>query len=98
LLPREDSREPAKVMKQKLDDDGNPVGKANDNPLFDTSLYEVLFDDGGIEYYSANTIAENIFQHVDDKGNLFCIRDEIIDHKRTNEALWADDEFVIING
>jgi hypothetical protein len=57
----------------------------------------VLFDDGGIEYYSANSIAENIFQQVDDKGNLFSIMDEIIDH-RANEALRADDAFVIING
>jgi hypothetical protein len=98
LLPRGDTKAPAKVIKRKLDDDGNLIGKANSNPLLDTSLYEVLFDDGGIEYYSANTIAENIFQQVDDEGNLFSILDEIIDHKKTNEAIHADDAFVIVNG
>jgi hypothetical protein len=48
--------------------------------------------------YSANTVAVNIFQQVDDEGNLFSILEEISYHKKTNDAVRADDAFFFING
>jgi hypothetical protein len=35
-----------KVKRRKRDQDGNPVGRRHDNPLLDTSEYEVEFLDG----------------------------------------------------
>jgi hypothetical protein len=70
LLPRGDNRAPAKVMKRQLDEERNLIGTVNANLLLDTSLYEPLFDDGDVEYISENTIAEILFEQVNDKGNL----------------------------
>jgi hypothetical protein len=72
------------------------IGAAHANPLLDTSLYEVLFKDGEVEYNSAKTIAENIFEPVDNEGNLFSLLDKIIDHKRNNEAVHKDDTFAFL--
>jgi hypothetical protein len=75
------------------------IGTANANPLLDTSLHEVIFDDGEIKFFSANTvIAENIFEQVDDEGNLYSILDEIIDNRKTNDAIHPNDGLVIVYG
>jgi hypothetical protein len=58
LRPRGEERAPARVIKRKLEDNGKLIGTANPNPLLDSSVYEVLFDDGDTEYNSANAIAE----------------------------------------
>ena len=44
-----DSMRRAIVKARKRDADGNPIGKANTNPLLDTRLYEVEFPDGEIK-------------------------------------------------
>lgn len=86
------------VTRRKRDDDGHLIGRANPNPILDTSVYEVLFDDGHIETFAANTIAENIYAQVDDEGNVYSLIDEIIDHRKTNAALHADDAYVEYKG
>jgi hypothetical protein len=48
--------------------------------------------------FSANTIAENIFEQVDNEGNLYSILYKIIDHTKTNDAILSEDGFVIVNG
>jgi hypothetical protein len=48
------------VVKHKQDEDGLFIGIANKNPILDTSLYEVEFDDGLVEAFTVNVIAENI--------------------------------------
>jgi hypothetical protein len=98
LLPRGNGKSPARVIKRKLDEGRKLIGTAHVNPLLDTRQYKVLFDDGDLEYYSANTIAENIFQQVDGEGNLYSIIDEITDHKKSNDAVHPDDDFVSMNG
>ena len=44
-------------------------------------------EDGGVERYSANVIAEHIYSQIDDDGNNVYLLDEIIDHRRTKEAV-----------
>jgi hypothetical protein len=39
---------------KKKDDDGMLIGVANTNPLLETSLYEVEFDDGVTKACAAN--------------------------------------------
>ena len=60
LLPRGEGVEYGKVIGRKRDQDGRPVGQAKAIPLLNTRVYEVEFQDGYIQEYLANTIAENI--------------------------------------
>ena len=90
-LPRGEGTMPARVMKRKRDDNGVLLGSSHSNPMLDTSLYEVEFMDGSTETFAANVIAENIFEQVDDEGNLFRLVDEIVDHRKDSTAVTADD-------
>ena len=46
------------VIKRSWGLDGEPIGQAHTNPLFDTREYEIEFTDGLHEKYMANIIAE----------------------------------------
>ena len=46
LLLKGDSLVSGQVIKQKCDENGNPIGKSNSNPLLDTRVYKVQFADG----------------------------------------------------
>ncbi len=64
----------------KRDQDGNPVGCANDNPILDTRSYIVNFDDGDQTELTANMIAESLFLQCDPKGKQYVLLEEIVDH------------------
>ncbi|KAI2495086.1 Reverse transcriptase (RNA-dependent DNA polymerase) [Fragilaria crotonensis] len=69
-LPREGGEvQFGRVVKRLRDKDGLPIGTANDNPILDSRLYEVEFQDGYKTSLAANAIAENLFAQIDDKGN-----------------------------
>ena len=89
-LPRGDNMAYGTVLKRKRDADGELVGKSNANPLLDTSTYEVKFDDGEVDTYSANLIAEHVYSQVDDDGYNYYVFDEIIDHQCDETALFGD--------
>ena len=57
-LPR-DGEEPAfgRVTKRMKDDNGNPIGRADKNPIMDTRMFEVEFLDGTKSAMAANAIA-----------------------------------------
>jgi hypothetical protein len=86
------------VVKRKRDEDGLLIGVANKNPILDTSLHEVEFDDGLVEAFTANTIAENIWAHTDNNSNFYSLVDEILDHEKTSEAVHGDDQYVMYKG
>jgi Reverse transcriptase (RNA-dependent DNA polymerase) len=88
----------AKVIRRKRDGDGKLIGKSHPNPILDTSLYEVEFEDGLTGTYAANIIAENIFEQVDDDGQPHVLFDSIVDHKKTSEALAKEDNSVGVGG
>lgn len=98
MLPQGDTKVPATVLRRKRDEDGNLIGKSHENPLLDTSFYEVQFEDGHVEAYAANIIAESIFSQVDDEGHEYLLLDEIVDHKKMNDAVNIDDGFIVHNG
>lgn len=93
LLPRSGEKAVGRVIKRKKNDDGQYIGKAHKNPLLDTSQYDVEFMDGVVETYSANQVAEGIFAQVDDEGKEYDLIDEIIDHKKSPNAVTHDDAF-----
>ena len=81
----------AVVRRRVIDDNGNPVGKANDNPILDTRQYEVEFLDGTTEILTANTIADNLLSQVDDEGHKQLLLSKIIDHQKYEDAISQED-------
>ena len=98
VFPKGDSTVYGKVARRKRDADGNLIGRSNRNPILDTSIYEVEFDDGRTEAFAANAIAEHLYAQVDDQGFQYLLIDEIIDHKKDGSAVAADDGFVFVSG
>ena len=94
-LPRgdDDSLMHAIVKKQKVDNEGNAVGIASNNPLTDTRAYEIEFIDGTTEVITANIIAENLLAQVDEEGHRQMMLDEIIDYRKLPSAMHNDDAF-----
>jgi hypothetical protein len=80
-----------RVIKRTRGLDGEPIGRAHANPLFDTREYEIEFTDGTNEKYQANIIAENMFAQVDSEGNQYLLLQEITDHKKDNSAIPISD-------
>ena len=66
MIPRGGEVLKAQVISRKRDSQGNPVGRANSNPILDTRVYEVEFEeDGARKFYAANLIAENMYAQID---------------------------------
>jgi hypothetical protein len=97
-MPLNDSMADAKVTGRVKDGEGNPVGVSHSNPLQDTRVYEVSFQDGSTAEYSANLIATTMFAQVDKEGRSHQIIDKIVDHRRTNDALTDAEAYVTIRG
>jgi hypothetical protein len=66
--------------------------------MLDTSVYEVEFEDGYVEAYSANVIAEHLYSQIDDEGYHYLTLGDILDHKKDGSAVSVDDAYVTING
>lgn len=91
LLPFEGERKTAKVKNRKLDDIGQPVGKAAFHPMLDTRQYVVEFPDGSEATYAANIIAENMIAQCDSEGRQYLLVKHVLDHKKDDTALTEDD-------
>jgi len=99
ILPKGDYQFVGKVIGRKRDANGNPVGRANSNPILDTRVSEVEFPDGSVKDYAANILAEALYAQVDVDGNRFLLLKEIIDHKTDATALSKLDAIVVnVNG
>jgi hypothetical protein len=84
-IPR-DSNGPkfARVTKRLKDKDGLPIGRANNNPILDTRMYEVEYPDDHKASLAANATEENMFAQVDEEGNRHALFKEIIEHQSPN--------------
>ena len=83
-----------RVVKRARDENGELIGKTHDNPLLDSSVYEIRFEDGSVERYHANIIAEHIYSQVDGDGYGRALLDEIIDHKTDGHAVTKENGFI----
>jgi hypothetical protein len=81
-IPRDsDGPEFVRVTKRLKDKDGLPIGRANNNPILNTRMYEVEYPGGHKASLVANAIAENMFAQVNDEGNQHVLFEEIINHR-----------------
>ena len=94
LLPHRDKMTHATVVAQHLDSDGQEKGRSDPNPILNTAIYDVLFPDGTIKQYAANTIAENMWAQVDSEGNQYFTLDCITDHRRNENAVDKSDQYM----
>ena len=96
-LPQGNSLEPrlARVTKQLKDAKGIPIGMANQNPLLDTRMYEVVFVDGEMASPADNYIAKNLFTQTDDEENSQVLMNEIIDYQTNGTELKQQDAFIM---
>jgi hypothetical protein len=85
-----------KVTKRLRDAEGPPIGMAADNPLLYTRAYTVEFPDGREESLTANLISQSLYSQIDKEGNKHLLLDDIIDHKRNENAIDKSDAFVTI--
>ena len=94
-LPQGDKMQMAKVLRVSRDDHGNLVGAYHDNPMLNTTVYDVEFPDGAVVQYSANLIAENLLSQVDEDGHQYHVLDSIVDFATDGNAVAKGDEYVI---
>ncbi len=71
-LPRGGTMAMGRVIGRKRDTDGNPIGRANSNPILDTRAYKVQFDDGDVTKLTASMIAQFMYAQCDADGNQTC--------------------------
>lgn len=72
----------SKARKRVRDEDGNPDGRANNNPLLDSRKYEIEYIDGYVEALTANLIAQ-----IDEEGPRQMVLGEIMDHRILPDAI-----------
>ena len=81
-IPRNvDRPEFAKVMKRLREKDGLSIGRAHNNPILYTRMYEVDYKDRNKDLLAANAIADNMFPQVDGEGNRHVLFQEIVNHR-----------------
>jgi len=97
-IQRADTIQRGVVKARKRDHEGRLIGFSHENPILDTAVYEVEFEDGHVESYYANQIAEAIYATVDDEGFAYSEVKEIVDHMKDGKAIQIDDGFVMLRG
>ena len=92
-VPRGDNPNPqyAKVTKRLRD----AHGTANENPILDSRMYEVEYQDSTKASLAANYIAENLFAQVDQEGNRHVLLDELIDNRVNGREVKLQDAFIM---
>ncbi len=68
MLPKGGVLVKCRMTAHKRDQDGNPVGHANDNPILDTRSYIADFNYGDQTEFTANMIAESLYSQCDPKA------------------------------
>ena len=87
-----------RVIKRAKGEDGRPLGTAHGNPYLDSRRYIIDYDNGIQQELTANQIAENLYSQVDSEGRRQLIVKEIIDHKKSSDAIDRSDGFIQTSG
>ena len=94
ILPRDGERfQSAKVVRRTTEPDGSAIGTSNNNPVLDTRIYEVMFNDRSTQEYAANRIALSMYEHVNEEGYRTRLLDSIERHRSDENAVRATDGY-----
>eukprot|EP00804_Cyclotella_cryptica_P008557 CCRYP_007551-RA/>CCRYP_007551-RA protein AED:0.38 eAED:0.38 QI:0/0/0/1/1/1/2/0/852 len=77
----------ATVKRRATDFSGRPLGKPHDNPMLDSRIYEVELEDGTVDQYCVNQIAECIWAQVASEGREHLVMHELVDHRKNGRAI-----------
>jgi len=94
-IPRGGSLVKGRIKSCKRDTDGNPIGRADANPILDTCEYIVEFEDGDKAELNANLIAEAMNAQCDPDGNQYVLLDSLVDHRCLDTAIRPADQKVV---
>jgi hypothetical protein len=99
LLPIGNTQELARVLHQKRDQEGNPVGSAHQNPALNTCVYEVHFLDGRTEELAVNVTAKAVYAQCDADQNQYVLLDAIVDYRKDpSMAVAWNDQVSVVGG
>ena len=77
--PQGESVQFDKVQGITKEDDGNIFGTFDSNPILNSIIYDVEFQDGVVKQYAVNVIDENMYIKVDSDDHSTGILDVIVD-------------------
>ena len=86
------------VKSRVKDFEGQPIGKADKNPILDTRVYNVEFSDGEVVELGANIIADCMYAQCDIEGDQYRLIDHIVDHRKDGQAVSKHDQEVTSGG
>ena len=98
MLPRGNSLAHRTVIGGKRDARSNPIGNANTNPIMDSRVYRVEFDDGEVCELTTNVIAESMYTSCDADGNKYILFDSFVDYKSILKAVTKENQRIVHNG
>jgi hypothetical protein len=85
-LPRGGEFAKGRVLKRSSDGDGIPTVHRHENSILDTRQYKVEFQDGSIDTYTANDIADNLLAMVNPEQPKHSLFHGIIDPRYDGDA------------
>ena len=97
-VPHNDSFIEGTVVKRKFTEEGVPIGEPHDNPFLDTRQYDVELATGEMEVYTANQLAEHLYDQVDDYGRSSMVFKGIMNHEKTEDAIPQEDGWLTLKG
>ena len=80
MMPKGGTMSRGRVTKRKRDNNGNPIGCANNYPILDMREYIVEFHDDDVTELTANLIVKSMYAQCDPNGNQYVLLDKIIDY------------------
>jgi hypothetical protein len=96
ILPKGDQYLLGTITARKHDIHGNPLGRGNSKPIFDSRVYQVKFPYGHTQEFSTtNTIAHNQYSQLDNEGNQFLLLDKIINYQMSDNAIDNNNRFQV---
>ena len=96
MLPRKgDKRQAERVLGVSRKNEGQRIGESNHNLILNTKVYKVMFPDGWVHQYAANTIAKNIYYKVDKEGHQYLLMDHISNHKSDGREFPKSEAFTV---
>ena len=85
----------ARVVKRLWDKYDIPIVTANDDPILDSLIYEVEYQDGHQASLAANAITKNLSAQVDDEGYRLVLLQDIVHLVWTGREVTKENDFII---